>query len=148
MTRQSGPPPGIEAGGIPDAHALAVLLLAVALGVGTALPLLGRGGSGLPQPRASDRTAQAGDQTIPSRARASPTRSTSSSVGSLNLNTADAETLQALPGIGPALAERIVAYRQEHGPFLTAEDLLQVPGVGPKRWERIRHAIHVTPEES
>ena len=129
MTLQSGPPPGYEARGIPDAHALAVLLLAAALGVGTALPLLGRGSSGLPQPRPVDGAAP------------TPTRSPSSSVGTLNLNTADTETLQALPGIGPALAERIVAYRLEHGPFQTVEDLRQVPGIGTKRWERIRLAI-------
>jgi competence protein ComEA len=63
------------------------------------------------------------------------------------LNTADAETLQALPGIGPTLAGRIVAYRLEHGSFQTVEDLLQVPGMGAKRWERIRHAIRVRAEE-
>ena len=139
MTRPSGPPPGIEARGNSDAHALAVLLLATALGVGTLLPLLGRETSGLPQPRPAGGAAP------------TPTRSTSSVVGTLNLNTADAETLQALPGIGPALAERIVAYRLEHGPFQTVEDLRQVPGIGPKRWERIRpwirHAKGVVAEE-
>jgi competence protein ComEA len=64
----------------------------------------------------------------------------------LDLNTADAEALQALPGIGPALAGRIVADREAQGPFRTAEDLLRVPGIGPKRWERIRHAIRVVAE--
>jgi competence protein ComEA len=81
------------------------------------------------------------------RAGATPSRSPSSIVGSLNLNTADALTLQALPGIGPALAERILAYRQAHGPFQTVEDLQQVPGIGTKRWERMRQAIRVVAEE-
>jgi len=147
VTHPSGPRPRITARGIPDAHALAVLLLAAALGVGTALPLLGPGGSGFPQPRAPEKAARAGVQAIEPHAGASPTRSQSSIAGTLNLNTADTETLQALPGIGPALAGRIVAYRLEHGPFQTVQDLLQVPGIGSKRWERIRHAIRVTAEE-
>ena len=147
MTRHPWPAPGAQVRGIRDVHALAVLLLAVAMGVGTALPLLGPGGSGFPQPRALEKAAQVGVQAVEPRAGTSPTRFQSSIVGSLNLNTAGAESLQALPGIGPALAEGIVAYRQEHGPFQTVEDLLRVPGIGPKRWERIRHAIHVTAEE-
>lgn len=47
----------------------------------------------------------------------------------VNLNTCGAEELDALPGIGPALAERIVAYRDEHGPFRSADDVRKVPGV-------------------
>jgi competence protein ComEA len=50
----------------------------------------------------------------------------------LNLNTATAADLEALPGIGPALAERIVAYRGEHGPFRDAKSLTDVPGIGEK----------------
>ena|GEM_PF-1753258 len=158
MTHPSGPLPGIGARGIRDAHALAVLLLGAALGLGTALPLLGPGGPGVPasadslrsvppSPRPPERAARVDLQAIQPRTGASPTRSPSSRAGPLNLNTANAETLQALPGIGPALAERIVAYRLEHGPFQTVQDLLQVPGIGPKRWERMRHAIRVTAEE-
>ena len=48
----------------------------------------------------------------------------------MNLNTADAEALTALPGIGEELAARIVEYREEHGPFKTVEDLTEVPGIG------------------
>ena len=62
-------------------------------------------------------------------------------VGPLDLNTADAAALQALPGVGPTLAERIVADRDAHGPFRAPEDLLRVPGIGPKRWERIRPLV-------
>ncbi|MGE5849415.1 MAG: ComEA family DNA-binding protein [Candidatus Methylomirabilota bacterium] len=143
MTLPSGPPSGIETHGIRDAHALAVLLLAAVLGVGTALPLLGPEGSDFPQPRVPEQTAQAGVQGPEPSAGASPTRSPSSRVSPLNLNTADAEALQTLPGVGPALAERIVAYRWEHGPFQAVEDLLQVPGIGPRRWERIRPIVRV-----
>jgi competence protein ComEA len=139
--------PGTQAGGARDIHALAVLLLAVALGVGTALPLFGPAGPDFSRPRATEQAAQLGDRAPGPRGGPSPTRFQSSLVGIINLNTADAETLQALPGIGPTLAGRIVAYRLEHGSFQTVEDLLQVPGMGAKRWERIRHAIRVRAEE-
>ncbi len=56
----------------------------------------------------------------------------------LNINTADAAQLDALPGIGPALAQRIIAYRQEHGPFASVDDLVKVPGIGPATLERLR----------
>lgn len=48
----------------------------------------------------------------------------------LNLNTAGAEELTALPGIGEELAARIVRYREENGPFGTVEDLTKVSGIG------------------
>jgi competence protein ComEA len=51
----------------------------------------------------------------------------------LNINAATPDQLEALPGIGPVLAARIVEYRQQHGPFHGAEDLAQVPGLGPLR---------------
>ena len=50
----------------------------------------------------------------------------------VDLNTADATTLITLPGIGPTLAERILAYRETRGPFLAPEELLAVPGIGAK----------------
>jgi competence protein ComEA len=59
----------------------------------------------------------------------------------VDLNRASGEDLQALPGIGPALAERIVESRQNEGPFRTPEDLLRVPGVGPITLERLRPLI-------
>jgi competence protein ComEA len=51
--------------------------------------------------------------------------------GPVDLNTADAAALDALPGIGPVLAARIVADRDANGPFTTVADLDRVPGVGP-----------------
>nr|WP_326175982.1 helix-hairpin-helix domain-containing protein [uncultured Oscillibacter sp.] len=48
----------------------------------------------------------------------------------VNLNTADAEALTALPGIGEELARRIVEYREEHGPLEAVEDLTEVSGIG------------------
>jgi competence protein ComEA len=55
----------------------------------------------------------------------------SSSGGPLDLNTATAAELDTLPGIGPVLAERIVAYRTAEGPFRSVDELDDVPGIGP-----------------
>ncbi len=57
--------------------------------------------------------------------------------GSVDLNTAGAEELTALPGIGETLAGRIVAWRAEHGPFTSLEDLLNVDGVGETTLEKL-----------
>lgn len=62
----------------------------------------------------------------------------------VNINTADARALEALPRIGPAMARRIVDYRQSHGPFKTVDDLLDVPGIGPATLEAIRAFIAVS----
>lgn len=55
----------------------------------------------------------------------------------IDLNTAGERELTALPGIGEVLARRILAYREENGPFRTAEELMYVPGIGEKRMEAI-----------
>jgi competence ComEA-like helix-hairpin-helix protein len=55
----------------------------------------------------------------------------------LNINRADAIALQGLPGVGPALAKRIVDYREAHGPFRMPADLLEIPGIGAKRYARL-----------
>ena len=52
-------------------------------------------------------------------------------------NTAQADELLALPGIGPALADRILEFRQTNGPFQKAEDLERVYGIGPKKRQQI-----------
>lgn len=58
--------------------------------------------------------------------------------GVVNINTAGAAELEALPGIGPALAARIVEYRDGHGPFASVDDLTDVPGIGPAKLEALR----------
>ena len=58
----------------------------------------------------------------------------------------DAAALQTLPGIGPALAERIIAYRTEHGPFRTVEELLEVKGIGEATLEKLRQEVTVGEE--
>ena len=60
--------------------------------------------------------------------------------GSVNINTARREELMRLPGIGETMAERILAYRKEHGPFTSVEDLMNVKGIGKKKFARIAPA--------
>jgi competence protein ComEA len=58
-----------------------------------------------------------------------------------DLNTATASDLETLPGVGPVLAARIVAFREDNGPFETIEDLLDVPGIGESKLAAIRSAL-------
>lgn len=59
----------------------------------------------------------------------------------IDLNRATAAELEDLPGVGPVLAGRIVAYRDLHGPFTTVEDLLDVGGIGEAKLAAMRDAI-------
>ncbi len=61
----------------------------------------------------------------------------------IDLNSATAEELDTLPRIGPALAERIIAWRDENGRFATVEDLLSVSGIGEKMMSAIRPLVRV-----
>ncbi len=61
----------------------------------------------------------------------------------IDINMADATELRKLPGIGPKLAERIVQYRKEHGPFRSVDDLRDVEGIGAKKLERLRPSAEV-----
>lgn len=61
----------------------------------------------------------------------------------LDLNTATEAQLELLPGIGPALADAILTYRAEFGPFVTKEQLMEVPGIGEKRYEAVEKLIYV-----
>ena len=66
----------------------------------------------------------------------------------VNVNTADAEELETLTGIGPALAQAIVDYRAGHGAFRSAEDLLLVKGIGEAKLEGFRAEITLEEEEA
>lgn len=63
--------------------------------------------------------------------------------GRLDLNRATSADFQRLPGIGPALAQRIVETRERQGRFASPEDLRRVPGIGPKKLEAIRELVTV-----
>ncbi|MCY3642848.1 MAG: ComEA family DNA-binding protein [Acidimicrobiaceae bacterium] len=58
--------------------------------------------------------------------------------GTVDINTANAASLESLPGIGPSLAAAIVEHRQRHGPFAAVDDLIDVSGIGPAKLEQIR----------
>jgi competence protein ComEA len=62
----------------------------------------------------------------------------------IDINRAEPWLLEALPGIGEVLAQRIVDYRSEHGPFRTIEDLLKVSDIGPATFEKIKDYITVS----
>jgi competence protein ComEA len=59
----------------------------------------------------------------------------------LDINRADGDALQGLPGVGPTLARRIVAYREAHGQFRRVEELMEVPGIGAKRYARFQRWV-------
>ncbi len=61
----------------------------------------------------------------------------------ININTASLKELEELPGIGPALAARIVAHREQYGRFRRAEHLLMVSGIGDRRFRKMRAFISV-----
>ncbi|WP_433394326.1 ComEA family DNA-binding protein [Micromonospora sp. KLBMP9576] len=63
--------------------------------------------------------------------------------GRVNLNTATLAQLDALPGVGPVLAQRILAHRDQHGGFRSVGDLRQVDGIGDARYEQLKDLVTV-----
>jgi len=61
----------------------------------------------------------------------------------IDINTASVEELQRLPGVGPALASRIVEHRGKHGPFKRPQDVIIVRGMSAKLYRRIAHLLRV-----
>lgn len=68
-----------------------------------------------------------------------------SSSAKVNINTAGLGELDTIPGIGPALAQRIIDYREEHGLFSSPEEIQAVSGIGPKTYEKMAAYIRVGP---
>lgn len=91
---------------------------------------------------AQNGAAQGGTQPQPAR---TLTASGSAQKGStpVNINTATAEELQTLPRIGPAMAQRIIAWREAHGGFRSVDELDAVPGIGPSMLENLRPLVTV-----
>jgi competence protein ComEA len=63
------------------------------------------------------------------------------STGPVHLNTATLEQLDALPGVGPVTAQKILDYRQKHGAFGAVEELDAIPGIGPARLDELRDLV-------
>ncbi|MBH0178164.1 MAG: helix-hairpin-helix domain-containing protein [Nitrospira sp.] len=66
----------------------------------------------------------------------------------VDLNSATAQELESLPGIGAVIAERVIAYRQSVGRFRTIEDLREVAGIGSKRFDRLKPLVTVAAVET
>ena len=82
-----------------------------------------------------------GRQTVPSKG---ARKSYETPAPVIDINQASAEDFAKLPGIGPELAGRIVAFREKHGPYRRVEDLLVIRGIGHKKWKALRPYLRVT----
>jgi competence protein ComEA len=84
---------------------------------------------------------------VPRRGAAAPTAAGGSGTasgtptGPVHLNTATLEQLDALPGVGPVTAQKILDYRQEHGAFGSVDELDAIPGIGPARLGQLRELV-------
>ncbi|HEX7312046.1 MAG TPA: ComEA family DNA-binding protein, partial [Gaiellaceae bacterium] len=67
--------------------------------------------------------------------------SPSTPAGPVHLNTATLEDLDALPGVGPVTAQKILDYRQQHGAFANVDELDAIPGIGPARLDQLRELV-------
>lgn len=86
--------------------------------------------------------SQGGAQPQPART-LTPAGSAQKGSAPVNINTATAEELQTLPRIGPAMAQRIIAWREAHGGFRSVDELDAVPGIGPSMLENLRPLVTV-----
>lgn len=91
---------------------------------------------------AQNGASQGGTQPQPART-LTPAGSAQKGSPPVNINTATAEELQTLPRIGPAMAQRIIAWRETHGGFRSVDELDAVPGIGPSMLENLRPLVTV-----
>ena len=91
---------------------------------------------------AQNGASQGGTQPQPART-LTPAGTAQKGSTPVNINTATAEELQTLPRIGPAMAQRIIAWREAHGGFRSVDELDAVPGIGPSMLENLRPLVTV-----
>jgi competence protein ComEA len=113
---------------------LVLIFLVAALAVGAAVKAL-RGERAPAAPRPVELEFDLAEPKAPLDA---ATLAAAAAPEKIDVNQADAAALCELPGVGPCYAARIVAYREEHGPFAKAEDLAAVKGIGPKTVEKLK----------
>ncbi len=77
----------------------------------------------------------------PAAAPANPTAAANIPGGLVDINSASQSELESLPGIGPVIAGRIIAYRQDHGAFASIQDIQDVSGIGPATFARLQDLI-------
>jgi competence protein ComEA len=82
-------------------------------------------------------------RTYTSEASPADTRTSAAKPARINLNNATAAELERLPGVGPVLAERIIAYRNENGRFRRAEHLMMVRGISDRKFRELRSLVRV-----
>ena len=80
---------------------------------------------------------------VSAQTKAPQAKSAATTTAPVNLNTATAEQLATIPGVGPKMAERIIDYRQKNGGFKKVEDLMNVSGVGEKSFLKMKPLITV-----
>jgi competence protein ComEA len=102
-----------------------------------------RRGEAMPAASDAAHSDGAGTDGIGSTSPGSSTGQQGAAGGKVNLNTADVAELDTLPKVGPVLAQRIVDWRKEHGPFKSVEELDGVDGVGPKMLEALLSLVTV-----
>jgi competence protein ComEA len=92
-------------------------------------------------------TTSAASMAAPSQQTAAqkPTSPTTVVAAPINVNTATSAELEKLPGVGPAMALRIVEYRQKNNGFKKIEDLMQVKGIGEKTFLKLKPLVTITP---
>ena len=81
---------------------------------------------------------------LSAQSKAPAAKTVATAAAPVNLNTATAEQLASIPGVGPKMAERIIEYRQKNGGFKKVEDLMNVSGVGEKSFLKMKPLITVT----
>jgi competence protein ComEA len=125
--------------GLTDAERRGARVLAVLLVLGTLTDLV--------RARHPQRAVLPDARPVPAAAPAdsAPAGTQSTARAPLDLNAATAAELDALPGIGPVLAARIVEHRRAHGPFRSVEELRSVPGIGPRLLARLRPSLREPP---
>lgn len=84
-----------------------------------------------------------GEDVPPVVAPANPGNAPAAESGPIDINTATLEELDTLPGVGPAIAQRIIDYRNENGPFGAIEEIMNVKGIGPATFEKFKDQIAV-----
>lgn len=82
-----------------------------------------------------------GEQIVVADADAGDPGASAAADGRIELNRADADALEDVPGIGPVTAERLISHRRDHGPFTSDADLLAVPGIGEATLEQLREHL-------
>ena len=84
---------------------------------------------------------QAGSSALPANTGKASSAVKTKADGPININTASAEELDALPGIGPTMAKRIIEYRETEGAFTAIEDIKKVKGIGEAKFEKMKDKI-------